>query len=109
MLNNLVTKERLSKWRGVIRRQCLNQFRQDYVKNQLRLRKGECSQCGRCCNIAFKCPFLTKAKKCLIYDKGRPMNCRTFPLDARDQADVGPKCSYSFVADDQANQSAKHL
>jgi hypothetical protein len=89
-------ENKFSKWRGVIRRFFLNRFRKEYVKNQMGLRKGECKQCGRCCQLAFRCPFLTKAGKCLIYHKGRPMSCITFPIDRRDLDDVGSGCGYFF-------------
>ena len=85
-----------NKWSGVIRRFFLNKFNKEYVKNQMGLRKGECKQCGRCCQLAFRCPFLTKAGKCFVYHKGRPMSCITFPINKRDLDEVGSECGYFF-------------
>lgn len=93
----MMRPNRISKARGVIRRFFLNTFRPGYVKNQIKLRRGTCKQCGHCCHLAFRCPFLTETGKCLVYHKGRPMQCKTFPIDERDLAEIGRECGYYFL------------
>lgn len=87
---------RISGFRGQIRRLYLNYFRKGYVERQLEIRKGYCKQCGKCCELSFKCFFLTKTRKCIIYHKGRPKHCKTFPLDERDLRDIKGECGYYF-------------
>lgn len=92
----------VSRWqllRGKLRRFYLTTFRKEYVAAQEARRGGECVQCGRCCKLLFKCPFLGGTEEhpiCLIYRKGQPFQCIAFPIDERDLADVGFQCSYTF-------------
>ena len=84
---------------GKIRRFCLIHFKKDYVQSQLKLRRGECRQCARCCSLAFRCPLLTAENLCLTYMKGRPDVCKLFVIDQRDIDDVavaGGQCGYWF-------------
>ena len=70
-------------------------------------RQGECTRCGACCKILFRCPFLgTDAEgqyTCTIYEK-RFAQCRLFPLHARDLLDLEEECSYTFDDDAGAVQ-----
>jgi len=72
---------------GKLRRFVINRLRPKYVVEALGKRSGECVRCGACCRLLFKCPFLKFDKaglaECAIYRR-RPINCRIFPLDARD-------------------------
>ena len=88
---------RLSRLKGVIRRMFLCNFRKSYVKRQLSYRSGQCNQCGKCCELAFRCPFLTKSRACLIYERGRPEQCKIFPIDQRDLNEIDGVCGYYFV------------
>ena len=84
---------------GKVRRFLLVHFRKDYVQKQLLLRKGECKQCGMCCNLLYTCPMLNKHGQCLIYGKCRPMVCKIFPIDQKDIDEIkmcGGKCGYYF-------------
>ena len=72
-----------------------------FKKNEaLALRRGDCNRCGACCEILFKCPFLKKhddgTTTCGIYED-RPSQCRLFPIDARDLAEVRGTCSFYFI------------
>jgi bacterioferritin-associated ferredoxin len=87
---------RLSGFKGQVRRLFLNYFRKAYVEKQLQQRKGHCKQCGKCCELAYRCFLLTESRKCLVYHKGRPRQCTTFPLDERDLNDIQGECGYSF-------------
>ncbi len=81
-----------------IRRTILCMTAEDYVKEQEKLRSGECYQCGKCCKLLFKCPFLGGSEdnpRCTIYH-GRPKPCMAFPIDERDLADVNFQCGYFF-------------
>lgn len=85
--------------RGKIRRFLLVHFRKQYVQTQLLMRRGECRQCGSCCNLLFTCPALTKHGKCLVYGVCRPGACKVFPIDQRDIEEVrlcGSRCGYRF-------------
>ena len=68
---------------GQMRRQYLCRFRPDYVARAKAARRGQCRQCGACCDLTFHCPFLTSDRRCDRYDK-RTQTCREFPIDARD-------------------------
>ena len=84
---------------GKLRRFWLAHFRKEYVQRQLLVRKGECHQCGTCCNLLFTCPMLTKQGHCLIYGTWRPQACKVFPIDQRDIDEVklcGGQCGYLF-------------
>ena len=88
---------------GKVRRFGLIHFRRQYVQSQLLVRKGDCRQCGTCCNLLFTCPMLTKQGKCLVYGSCRPQNCKVFPIDQRDTEEVslcGGSCGYHFELED---------
>jgi len=81
---------------GKVRRFWLTSFRPRYVKEQLARREGACKNCGRCCELTFRCLFLTKERMCSIYGLVRPSNCTAFPIDERDLKDVDGQCGFSF-------------
>jgi len=84
---------------GKIRRFAFVHFRKSYVARQESLRVGECNQCGNCCDILLKCPFLIKQPEgsiCSIYED-RPGQCGAFPIDESCLADVDFDCTYSFA------------
>jgi hypothetical protein len=85
---------------GKLRRFVSINFRKDEVIEKLALRRGDCNRCGACCEILFKCPFLKKhddgTSTCGIYED-RPNQCRLFPIDSRDLAEVRGTCSYYFI------------
>ena len=68
-------------------------------------RDGECTRCGACCKILFKCPFLIEQHSteagtnsvytCGIY--GEHFNqCRIFPLVPQDLEEIDEPCGYTF-------------
>lgn len=84
---------------GKIRRFWLVHFGKEYIRAQMRVRQGECRQCGMCCNLLFTCPALTKQGQCLFYGVCRPGACKVFPIDRRDIDEVsmcGGHCGYHF-------------
>lgn len=85
---------------GKLRRFVSINFRKDEVVEKLALRRGDCNRCGACCEILFKCPFLRKhadgTTTCGIYED-RPNQCRLFPIEQRDIAEVRGTCSYYFI------------
>jgi hypothetical protein len=85
---------------GKLRRFVNSNFRKEEVDAEIELRRGDCNRCGACCEILFKCPFLKKhddgTSTCGIYED-RPNQCRLFPLDRRDLAEVRGTCSYYFI------------
>ncbi len=90
--------------RGKLRRYLqANLIAQDH-EALARRRQGECSRCGACCKIVFRCPFLGTDEHgeytCRIYEK-RFAQCRLFPLHARDLLEV-PECSFTFPDDPRA-------
>lgn len=63
-------------------------------------RQGHCSNCGKCCYLPKKCPFLKidgDKGYCSIYSI-RSLNCRKYP---RTEAECLTKetCSYRFIND----------
>lgn len=103
----------LKLFRGKFRRFRLAHTRRgrEYIRRMERLRHGECSRCGACCRLAYRCQFLRMegdVAACRFHNL-RPANCRIFPLDPLDLADrdlVSPDrpCGFSF-RDEPAPQS----
>ncbi len=85
---------------GKMRRFWLVWFRKAYVAQQVERRQGECNQCGNCCELLFKCPFLIKSETgdtlCSIYEN-RPQQCAAFPIDKRCLSEVDFDCTYTFL------------
>ena len=73
---------------GKLRRFWLVHFRRGYVQGQLLVRRGDCLQCGNCCNLLFACPMLIKQGRCLVYGSSRPQPCKVFPIGERDIDEV---------------------
>ena len=104
-----------SKAGNKVRRFILCLLGKDYVKEQEKLRFGDCVLCGKCCQLVIPCPFLEGQEKtaeadhltCLIYHKGRPPQCVAFPIDERDLADVNFQCGYYFL--DAKREEGVHL
>ena len=65
------------------------------VSNQ---RTGKCINCGACCSLPNKCPFLRIDKNgkshCIIYYI-RPLNCRKYPRTKKEQL-TRNICGYKF-------------
>ena len=60
-------------------------------------RRGHCLNCGKCCYLPNKCPFLkTKGDKtyCSIYII-RPLNCRKYPRTEKECL-IKEGCGYTF-------------
>ncbi|HVG39003.1 MAG TPA: YkgJ family cysteine cluster protein [Pyrinomonadaceae bacterium] len=93
-------KFRARQAQGKLRRFVLSNFQKQEVIESLSLRRGECNRCGACCEILFKCPFLKKqddgSTSCGIYED-RPNQCRLYPIEKRDLAEVRGTCSYYFI------------
>jgi Fe-S-cluster containining protein len=70
----------------------------------LALRQGECTRCGACCKILFRCPFLVEQPEnppgevysCSIYGS-RFSQCRIYPLVPKDLLEVDEPCGYTFT------------
>lgn len=96
-------KLRAKQAQGKLRRFVNIRFRKDEVTASLAHRDGECTRCGACCEILFKCPFLKKhpdgMTSCGIYED-RPNQCRLFPIDNRDIEELGERrkdCGFYFI------------
>jgi hypothetical protein len=97
---------------GKLRRFWLVHSQKEYVQRQLLVRKGDCHQCGNCCNLLFTCPMLTKQGRCLVYDTCRPQGCKVFPIDQRDIDEVklcGGRCGYRFNGEDSDSDRKRNL
>lgn len=93
-----LSPNRLIKLGNKIKRFILCFTKQDYIKQQVESRSGECVSCGRCCKLVFRCPFLGGTEEnsyCTVYDN-RPKPCQAFPVSERDLAEVDYFCGYSF-------------
>ena len=92
-------RKKLRQATGNVRRFLLVRFREGYVGRQVLQRQGECNQCGNCCEILFRCPFLIKVEGgpsiCSIYED-RPGQCEAFPINEKCLAEVDFDCSYTF-------------
>jgi len=78
------------------RRLILRSIDKNYLKKQIKKRKGKCKKCGKCC---CSCIHLDKKTKlCRVYSK-RPWYCyKDFPLDGLDKKiwNVEKTCGYKF-------------
>ena len=92
-------RRKLRQASGKGRRFLTTHFRKAYITQQAEIRLGECDQCGNCCEILFRCPFLVRQDDgtalCSIYDS-RPGQCAAFPIDHKCLAEVDFECSYRF-------------
>lgn len=86
-------------WINIILKIYVFSLSKEYIDRQIKLRKGECSQCGECCKFmdVFKCKFLSDDNKCLIQDN-KPEKCKLFPIDEKHLEITGLKgvCSYHW-------------
>ena len=60
-------------------------------------RQGKCLNCGKCCHLPFRCPFLRDKNGktyCSIY-KIRPLNCRKYPRTEKECL-TKDTCGYYF-------------
>jgi hypothetical protein len=96
-------RQRLRLLRGKLRRFYLGLFDRRYVRERRAQRVGECTRCGACCQLVFRCQLLRDngdVTECRFHHY-RPLNCRLFPVDERDLADrdlVAPDtpCGFRF-------------
>jgi len=89
---------------GKIRRFIRANIYTDENEKLLARREGECTRCGACCKILFKCPFLIEQRSpeagkaiytCGIY--GQHFNqCRIYPLVPEDLEEIEEPCGYTF-------------
>ena len=92
-------KKTFKKLNSKLRRFVLCTFNRRYVEKKQNSRYGDCFQCGKCCTLLYKCPFLEGPEgntRCIIYHKGRPKQCQAFPIDSKDLHDVEFLCGYYF-------------
>jgi Fe-S-cluster containining protein len=61
-------------------------------------RSGECANCGACCSLPARCPFLRYNEAggsfCSIHSY-RPMNCRKYPR-TQEEFITEDTCGYRF-------------
>lgn len=72
-----------------VRRSYISTFHAEYVRQSIEAtREGDCTRCGACCKLVYRCPFLgedsTNQPFCRIYGELRPASCKTFPFDRID-------------------------
>ena len=84
---------------GQVRRQVVCRVRPDYVARARLRRRGECRQCGSCCDLTFHCPLLTRDGMCKHYHR-RTRTCRDFPVDALDLRLTRVPCGHWFEPED---------
>ncbi|MDR2929033.1 MAG: hypothetical protein LBV41_12670 [Cytophagaceae bacterium] len=104
-MNKKVTiAERLTLWKGTLRRLSMHLFNKKQLRKGIASRQGECIRCGMCCRLTFNCMWLTFDSEgqstCRKYNAIRPVNCHHFPIDRRDIRDRNIisdcKCGYYF-------------
>ena len=95
-------KKKVKQAAGKARRFVQLRFRKQYVASQTTLRQGACRQCGKCCELLFRCPFMLRVEGgssiCSIYE-GRPGQCAAFPISTKCLADVDYTCGFNFVSE----------
>ncbi len=97
---------------GKFRRFVLANIQTEKADELLSLRQGECTRCGACCKIMFRCPFLIEHAgapqgeiySCGIY--GQHFNqCRIFPLAPQDLEEIEEPCGYTFIEQPKADKA----
>ena len=89
---------------GKVRRFIRANFYKKENEALLAKRHGECTRCGACCKILFKCPFLIEDTSkeagqiysCSIYGK-YPNQCQLYPLAPKDLEEIEEPCGYTFT------------
>jgi len=71
----------------------------DYVKRQLKKRKGKCGMHG-CCKTwpkIIRCKFLV-GNKCVIWKSDKmPLHCKIYPFDEKDKSPFSKKyCNFHW-------------
>jgi len=81
-----------------LRRRYLYYFRRSYVDRQIRLRRGNCDDCGAACCLRTRKCFYVKDGKCAIYGTRIPKFCMIFPVDKLDikLASVEDVCQFTW-------------
>ena len=91
---------KIKHYKGKIRRFYLAHFNQEYVQAQLQRRKGSCKMCGACCQLGYRCIYLTDLMTCSIHEGNnwlRPEQCMFFPIDEIDLSEMdNPQCGFYF-------------
>jgi len=86
-------------------------FKRKVIRESLRRRKGECKQCGKCCNFfGVKCPFLTRNNRCMIYKHRPKILCALPPLGVSKGNIKKHKelnCGYYWDDEEEQNQENK--
>lgn len=77
---------------GGPRRYFLRLLKPEYVQKQLTERQGDCTRCGNCCQMSWRCQHLYYDSDglacCKLYEKVRRSSwCADFPIDERCLAD----------------------
>ena len=90
---------------GQLRRQFLSRLRPGYVARVRASRMGTCRGCGACCNLTFRCPFLTPECRCDHYTR-RTLTCRDFPIDALDLKLTRVPCGHYFAPESEEEDGA---
>jgi len=98
---------KLSFWfelKNRLRNQYYSLFRRRLLDEKLAKRKGECRQCGICCEVkifGIRCPFFNKkTRKCWLYNtKFMPKSCKLFPFDLKNRyegkiKEIEKNCGY---------------
>ena len=81
------------------RRSYFSNFYPAYVQASIEAnREGDCTRCGACCKLVYRCPFLgedaAKLPYCRIYGELRPASCKSFPFDKVDSEIE--ECGFKF-------------
>jgi len=97
--NRTGLKSHLRKIKNKFRRPVDIYFFSEEIEKLLKLRKGKCLRCGKCCKLLFRCPMLSEKSQdasCKIY-KYRTKVCKLFPMRETDLKDVDYQCGFSFT------------
>ncbi|MCL5271653.1 MAG: hypothetical protein M1457_14110 [bacterium] len=113
--NKTTFRKRLRLLWGVQRRLLLNVCRPGYVRSSVAQRHGECRRCGTCCRLVLRCRYYREedgVASCVLYNRFRPLNCVSFPIDHRDLADrdiIAPHipCGYRWLNGTNGKQRVK--
>ncbi len=99
-------EKRTSHYKLKLHNTWMTYFRPTSVAQWADWRQKECDHCGACCEILWRCPFLSTdqdgTSHCTVHAK-RPLPCRTFPIDPESVELISKKrtlersCSYRFA------------
>lgn len=93
-------RQKTDAFRNQLRRRMIYHFDKRRITEGLRLRRGQCNSCGKCCEAVLPCPFVFKkdGKSLCRIHQHKPVMCELYPFEESDFfKHLKDSCGYWFV------------